>query len=169
MEGDFFLFKFSYIEDFKLVWNFSPFLLNEKPFIFTKWSSNFWPIKENIAKILIWIKMSNFPLCSCNDKGSSKIASKVGVPLPINSLTINQSWITFVRVYEKISPSSLLSDEISLSINGSIWKQSICYDCKPKACLNYNTLFYDHPHVLWTNKSNLKLVDTPKAIYLGLR
>lgn len=144
MEGDFFLFKFLCSEDYNMVWNCGPYYLNDKPFILKKWSKDFHPIKKNFVEIPIWVKFPNLPLCCWNDTSFSKIASKVGIPLTVDSLMANKSCITFARVCVQISPSSLLPNEVSLNLDGTIWKQGVVYDWKPSACLNCNTFCHDH-------------------------
>lgn len=51
----------------------------------------------------------------------------------------------------QISPSSHLPDKITLNLNGSLWKQAIAYDWKPKACIDCNTFSHESsscPHNL---------------------
>lgn len=122
MEGDFFLFKISCADDYELVWNFGPCFLNDKLFFLKKWLQDFRSVKEKFSEILSWIKFPNLSLCCWNEKGFSKIANKVGIPLTVGSLTASKSRITFTRVCVQISPSSPLPDEISLNLNGTKWK-----------------------------------------------
>lgn len=143
MEGDFFLFKFSCAEDFDPLWNNVMYFLNDKLFIFKKWSRYMKPMKENFKEISLSIKFPNLCLCYWHENGFSKITRKVRIPLAIYVVTMSKSFITFSRVCVQISPSFTLLEEITLNLNGSPYKQQVSYDWKPKACLTCHTFSHD--------------------------
>lgn len=145
-EGDFFLFKFSCKEDYNTVWNSGHCFLNGRPFIFKKWSKDFRPVKEEFSEIPIWVKFPNFPLCCWNELGISKVASKIGVPLAVDSLTAAKSRISFARVCVQVSPSSSFPDFITLDLDGMEFQQPVIYDWKPVVCKTCNTFSHNFTH-----------------------
>lgn len=70
-----------------MVNNHNPYFLNGRSFLFQKWSLDFHPTKENVKEILVWIKLSKFPLCGWNQVGISIVASRIEVPMVVDSLT----------------------------------------------------------------------------------
>lgn len=47
----FFLFKFSLVEDFDMVWSKGAWFFHGKPFIVQKWTKNFNPTRENFSSV----------------------------------------------------------------------------------------------------------------------
>lgn len=126
-----------------MVWDGGPCFLNGRPFVFQKWSWDFRPSKEAITEIPIWIKLRNFPLCCWNETGLSKVASWVGVPLAVDSLTAAKARITFARICVQISTSSKLPDSVPINLNGKKFIQPIIYDWKPTVCSSCNSFSHD--------------------------
>lgn len=143
LEGDFFLFKFSWKEDYDMINDHGPCFLNARPFRFQKWSYDFIPSKEDVRKIPLWVKFLNFPLCCWNEVGISKVASRIGVPLEVDSLTMAKAYISFARVYVQVTSDSTLSDSILINLNINKFDQAIIYGWKPSVCSNYKTFSHD--------------------------
>lgn len=85
---------------------------------------------------------------------------KKGFPKSQVKSVVLLRWIRWLRTMHalplpescvQISPSSHLPDKITLNLNGSLWKQAIAYDWKPKACIDCNTFSHESsscPHNL---------------------
>lgn len=143
LEKDFFLFKFSCKEDYDKVWDNGPCFLNGKSFLFQKWQCDFRPTKANFSEISLWIKLPNFPLCCWNPAGISKVASRVGIPLAVDSLTASKARLTFARVCVQVNTSSPLPDTIPINLNGLEFDQEVLYDWKPSFCNSCSSFSHD--------------------------
>ncbi|XP_020673089.1 uncharacterized protein LOC110092762, partial [Dendrobium catenatum] len=148
----FFLIKFSSQEDYDAVWSGGPWFLLEKPFILQKWSPKFKPKRDENASIPIWIKIVDFPLALWTPTGISKIASYIGIPLSVDSLTAKRSRLTFARVCVLISKDSPLPEEIPLEIDGEDLNLRVVYDWKPTPCEGCRSLV--HPYSLCLKNPN---------------
>lgn len=100
-----------------------PYFLNERPFLFHKWSQDFGPAKEIVKEILLWIKFSKFLFCCWNEVGISKA-------LIVDSLTVAKTHITFVRVCVQITHETILPNSIPINLNSLKFEQAIVYDWK---------------------------------------
>ncbi|XP_020703304.1 uncharacterized protein LOC110114692 [Dendrobium catenatum] len=148
----FFLIKFASQEDYDAVWSGGPWFLLGKPFILQKWSPKFKPKRDENASIPIWIKIVGFPLALWTPTGISKIASYVGIPLSVDSLTAKRSRLTFARVCVLISKESALPEEIPLEIEGEDLTLKVVYDWKPSPCEGCGSLV--HPFSLCPKNPN---------------
>ncbi|XP_020672933.2 uncharacterized protein LOC110092635 [Dendrobium catenatum] len=86
----FFLLKFSALEDLEMVWNGGPWFFLGKPFILQRWSPKFKPVRDESSSIPLWIKIMDLPLALWTPLGISRIASFIGVPISVDTLTANR-------------------------------------------------------------------------------
>ncbi|PKU78977.1 RNA exonuclease 1 [Dendrobium catenatum] len=148
----FFLLKFTSSEDLESVLSGGPWFLLGKPFILQRWSPKFKPKRDEASPIPIWIKIVDFPLALWTPTGISRIASYIGIPISVDSLTANRSRLTFARVCVLISKDSVLHDEIPLEIDGEDMVLNVLYDWKPDRCEGCGSLI--HPFSLCPNNPN---------------
>ncbi|XP_028555324.1 uncharacterized protein LOC110094857 [Dendrobium catenatum] len=99
------------IKDLEIVWNGGPWFLLGKPFILQRWSLKFKPVRDENATIPIWIKTMDLPLALWTPLGISRIASFIGVPISVDTLTANHTRLTFSR-----SPAVLPNSTKDLSL-----------------------------------------------------
>ncbi|KAI0497454.1 hypothetical protein KFK09_020681 [Dendrobium nobile] len=158
MADGFFLLKFTSAEDMEYVFSGGPWFLLGKAFILQKWNPKFKPIRDESALIPIWIKILDLPLALWTPAGISKIASFVGIPLSVDSLTAKRTRLTFARVCIHISKDSKLPDEIPLDLDGEDMTLKVVYDWKPTPCEGCGSLF--HPFSLCPSNPNPKPAQT---------
>ncbi|KAI0510920.1 hypothetical protein KFK09_011531 [Dendrobium nobile] len=144
MADGFFLIKFSNQEDFDLVWSGGPWFLLGKPFIIQKWSPKFQPKRDELSAIPLWIKIVDLPLALWTPKGISTIASYIGIPISVDSLTAKRARLTFARVCVSISKDSVLPDEIPINIEGEDIQLKVIYDWKPSRCEGCGSLVHSY-------------------------
>ncbi|PKU81814.1 RNA exonuclease 1 [Dendrobium catenatum] len=159
----FFLIKFSNQEDFDLVWSGGPWFMLGKPFILQKWSPKFQPKRDELSSIPLWIKIVDLPLALWTPKGISTIASYIGNPLSVDSLTAKRARLTYARVCVSITKDSTLPDEIPINIEGEDIMLKVIYDWKPSRCEGCGSLVHNYA----TCKSNPNpvqvVIPPPKA------
>ncbi|KAI0500184.1 hypothetical protein KFK09_018393 [Dendrobium nobile] len=139
----------------KKVWNLKgPWFILGKPFILQRWSPKFQPVRDESAFIPIWIKIINLPLALWTPAGISRIASYVGIPISVDTLTANRTRLTFARVCVQINKSSPLPEVIPIEIDGDDIDLKVVYDWKPSPCEGCSSLF--HPFSLCSSNPNPK-------------
>ncbi|GJV50025.1 zinc knuckle CX2CX4HX4C containing protein [Tanacetum coccineum] len=101
--------------------------------------------KVDHVLIPLWIKMCNVPLEAWTTKGISALASRVGKPMVMDSVTASMckmgiGRIGFARVLVEVSSNKALPDEIDVVYKNGL-KEEICrklvkvvYDWKPLVC-----------------------------------
>ncbi|XP_028552220.1 uncharacterized protein DDB_G0280205-like [Dendrobium catenatum] len=146
LNDGFFLFKFSSPEDYQLAWSGGPWFFFGRPFILQKWTPKFKPQRDEFSSIPIWIKIVDLPLAVWNPAGISKIASFVGHPLAVDSLTARKTRLTFARVCVLVSCKSSFPDEIPVSLDGDDVSLKVLYDWKPTPCSGCGSIV--HPSTL---------------------
>ncbi|KAI0531384.1 hypothetical protein KFK09_000938 [Dendrobium nobile] len=165
LADDFFLLKFTAVEDYDLVWSGGPWFLLGRPFILQRWNPKFQPRRDESASIPLWIKVLNLPLALWTPAGISKIASFVGEPLYVDTLTAKRTRLTFARICVKVDKDSELPEIIPLEIDGVDLNLTVVYDWKPSKCEGCGSLV--HNFALCPKNPNPKPTLPPKAVFRG--
>ncbi|KAI0529431.1 hypothetical protein KFK09_001980 [Dendrobium nobile] len=76
--------------------------------------------------------------------GISTIASYIGNPLSVDSLTAKRARLTYARVCVAISKESSLPDEIPINIEGEDIMLKVIYDWKPSRCEGCGSLVHSY-------------------------
>ncbi|PKU59626.1 uncharacterized protein LOC110106371 [Dendrobium catenatum] len=161
MADGFFLLKFTTSEDLEAILSGGPWFLLGKPFILQRWSPKFKPKRDEASPIPIWIKIVDFPLALWTPTGISRIASYIGVPISVDSLTANRTRLTFARVCVLITKDSILHEEIPIEIDGEDLVLPVIYDWKPERCEGCASLI--HPFSLCPKNPNLQTILPPQS------
>ncbi|PKU78722.1 Uncharacterized protein MA16_Dca000065 [Dendrobium catenatum] len=117
-----------------MVWSKGAWFFHGKPFIVQKWTKKFNHTRENFSSVPVWVRIHKLPLVCWNSEGISKIASKVGIPIAVDSLTAAKTRLTYARVCIQVSTSSTFPESVAVSIEGEIFKLQIQYEWKPVPC-----------------------------------
>ncbi|XP_020687490.1 uncharacterized protein LOC110103218 [Dendrobium catenatum] len=163
LADDFFLLKFTSSEDFDMIWSGGPWFLLGKPFFLQKWNPKFQPKRDEAASIPLWIKILNLPLALWTPSGISKIASYIGIPLYVDSLTAKRTRLTFARVCVQVDKNSVLPDDIPLEIDGDDLVLKVVYDWKPSKCDGCGSII--HPYALCPSNPSPKPSLPPKPAF----
>ncbi|KAL0917332.1 hypothetical protein M5K25_012387 [Dendrobium thyrsiflorum] len=75
-------------------------------------------------------------------EGISKIASLIGIPLSVDSLTAEQIQLTFTRVCVLITKDSRLPEQVNIYIAGNIIPIKVAYDWKPTPCQSCGSIVH---------------------------
>ncbi|PKU69167.1 RNA exonuclease 1 [Dendrobium catenatum] len=167
LADDFFLLKFTAVEDYDMVWSGGPWFLLRRPFILQRWNPKFQPTRDETTSIPLWIKVLNLPLTLWTPSGISKIASFVGESLYVDMLNAKRTILTFARILVKVNQNSILLEEILLKIDGVDLNLTVVYDWKSSKCEGCESLV--HPFALCPKNPAPKLSLPPKPILRGSR
>ncbi|GJU00696.1 ribonuclease H-like domain-containing protein [Tanacetum coccineum] len=98
-----------------------PWLIRKSPIIIKKWSMDTRLLKEELTRILIWVKLHDVPIQVFEEDGISLIATFIGKPVMLDSYTssmCNESWggSSFARCLIKINSEADLVDVVTIGI-----------------------------------------------------
>ncbi|XP_024978939.1 uncharacterized protein LOC112516149 [Cynara cardunculus var. scolymus] len=154
-----FLFKFSSTDGIQKVIDNGPWTLKNVPIFIQNWRPGL-NLNSNLHdKIPLWVRIHDIPYDAWNDEGLSHIASKIGIPLAMDSWTANMckyaagksafarvllevpvrdSWIEEVKVRIP-DPDTLSMTMYALRVEYE-WKHPMCTECHifghSTSCLN---------------------------------
>nr|GEV03398.1 hypothetical protein [Tanacetum cinerariifolium] len=95
LHEEFFLFQFNTREGTKSVLENGPWLIRRVPLLLNEWTTNTILKKDEIKRVLVWVKMHHVPIVAYSETGLSLISTQIGKPLMLDSYTSNMclnSW-----------------------------------------------------------------------------
>ncbi|PWA70936.1 hypothetical protein CTI12_AA260310 [Artemisia annua] len=115
-KGIFFM-KFHNSNGMEYVLNNGPWMVNNKPFVVQKWDINMNLDKTEPATLPVWIKLGNLPLEAWTTTGISALASRVGTPMIMDTVTASMckmgvGRIGYARVLVEVSAEKDLPNMI---------------------------------------------------------
>ncbi|XP_044491492.1 uncharacterized protein LOC123215458 [Mangifera indica] len=106
-----------------------------QPFLVRKWTTNLPMLINDVKKVAIWVRMYGIPLKFWTPKGLSYIASAIGNPLYVDSITEEGTRLDYARICIEIKVDSECPDSICLSLlNGECMVINVEYSWKPIKC-----------------------------------
>ncbi|XP_039009388.1 uncharacterized protein LOC120137798 [Hibiscus syriacus] len=115
-----------------------PWHIINKPLILRKWKPNLRRLNFDLSKIPVWVKLFNVPLELYSRSGLSYIASAIGVPLSMDSITASKSRLEYAKVCVEIGVNDelpkfidvVLRDGQATSVSVDVpWIPSCCRKC----------------------------------------
>ncbi|KAK8555748.1 hypothetical protein V6N13_069830 [Hibiscus sabdariffa] len=134
-----FMMQFASVESRDWVLTNGPWHFQNKPTILRKWQPNLQSLEFNMDMIPVWVHLRSIPLELFNNSGLSYIASAIGVPFYMDSITANRSRLEYAKVCVKVHASHKipraipveLHDGFLVSIGVDIpWMPARCFFCK---------------------------------------
>lgn len=130
-----FIFKFHDESNRNAVLEGGPWHVAGQPIFLKKWSPNLNMAKEGFKKIPMWIKIYGIPLEFWSSKGLSMVASAIGKPLYMDTITEKCERLEFAKICVEIESSSTFPDRVELELpNGDLIDVIIEYAWKPITC-----------------------------------
>ncbi|KAK8665814.1 hypothetical protein V6N13_005972 [Hibiscus sabdariffa] len=134
-----YVFIFSSVDARDWVLENGPWHIQNKPLILRKWEPNMSKLDFDLVCMLVWVQLYNVPLELYNKIGLSYIASALGVPLYMDSVTANRERLEYAKVCVEIGACSVLPKFIDVLLrDGRIhhvrvvvpWLLPSCSKCK---------------------------------------
>nr|GEV18797.1 zinc knuckle CX2CX4HX4C [Tanacetum cinerariifolium] len=131
----FFFFKFDSRVGLEAVLEGGPWLIRKSPIILKKWSMDTRLLKEELTRILIWVKLHDVPIQVFEEDGISLIATFIGKLVMLDSYTssmCNKSWdrSSFALCLIKVNSKADLIDVVTIGISSlsrdDFIKETIC-------------------------------------------
>ncbi|GKD19124.1 zinc knuckle CX2CX4HX4C containing protein [Tanacetum coccineum] len=117
----FFFFKFDSRAGLEAVLEGGPWLIRKSLIILKKWSMDTRLLKEELTRILIWVKLHDVPIQVFEEDGISLIAMFIGKHVMLDSYTssmCNDSWgrSSFARCLIKVNSEADLVDVVTIGV-----------------------------------------------------
>ncbi|XP_022014946.1 uncharacterized protein LOC110914467 [Helianthus annuus] len=150
----FFFFKFKTKEGMDQMLEDGPWMIRNVPIILKEWSASIKLEKEDLKAIPVWVKMHDVPLAAVTEDGLSLLASKIGVPIMLDSYTATmcaESWgrSSYARALIEVQAGVELRKSVTVAIpsmDGSGYSKvevKIDYDWEPLRCPSYCVFGHD--------------------------
>ena len=134
-ENGLYYFRFRDPEARNWVMDAGPWHLAGRPFILRTWKPGMDMLDIQLSTIPIWVKFYNIPLEYWTSTSHGHIASTVGISLHMDSLTENQTKLSFARICVEVGADCEFPKSISLDKgNGKYSTIRIEYPWAPKCC-----------------------------------
>ena len=105
------------------------------------WQPNMQFSKDDLAKLLIWVKLQNVPLEYWITKGLSYIASAIGIPIHADLTILMFKRLNYATICIEIDASKMLITEFDLLCpNGMLIAILVEYGWLPSKCSGYNVI-----------------------------
>jgi hypothetical protein len=119
--------------------------------------------EDDLARVLVWVRLYNVPLEYWTIKGLSCVASAIGVPLHADHTTLLRKRLNYARVCIEIDASKMLVKEYDLRCpNGLFITVSANYEWIPSKCSNCNVFGHTTSICATNNIDKLKVVEEGK-------
>ena len=104
-DNGFFLFTFDSVDRATNVLERAPWHMANRPLVLKRWHPNMQFLKDDLDRVLVWVKLYNVPLEYWTVKGLSCVASAIGVPLHTDLTTLLRKRLSYARVCVEIEAS----------------------------------------------------------------
>ncbi|GJR05392.1 putative reverse transcriptase domain-containing protein [Tanacetum coccineum] len=153
-DDGFFYFKFESIKGMEQVLEQGPWLIRNSPLILNKWSVNMSLSKDDVKKVLVWVKMLKLPIVAYTKDGLSRITSQIGRPIMVDSFTsemCDATWgrMGYARALIEISVDKALKQEVVMVVRiedgagHTLERIKLEYEWKPPLCLECHVFGHD--------------------------
>ncbi|XP_019267285.1 PREDICTED: uncharacterized protein LOC109244618 [Nicotiana attenuata] len=132
---DYFIIRFSSIEERDQVLYSGPHTINNRPIIMKAWSEEFNLHDEVLKTIPLWVKLPNLPINWWSMTALSKIGSALGNPICADECTTGAVRISYARLLVEMDITKPLARQVKLQDpKGKEMMQEVEYDWEPKYC-----------------------------------
>ncbi|GJT08314.1 RNA-directed DNA polymerase, eukaryota, reverse transcriptase zinc-binding domain protein [Tanacetum coccineum] len=149
-----YMFKFKDDKGMNTILEKGPWMVKGKPLFVQKWSPEIGMTKVEPKKLPVWVKIIHVPLEAWSVKGISVLASGLGTPIVMDSMTASMCHrgignLSYARVLVEMDATKELKNEIEIqyvdknkNVKGSK-KVQVVYDWKPPSCSHCKVFGHD--------------------------
>ncbi|KAK8549624.1 hypothetical protein V6N13_073407 [Hibiscus sabdariffa] len=112
-----------------------PWHIQNKPLILRKWEPNLRRLDLDLKKIPVWVQLYNVPLELFSRRGLSYIASAIGVPLYMDTITASKGKLEFAKVCIEIEVGARFPKVIHVQLrDGTVVSVTVHIPWSPHSC-----------------------------------
>ncbi|XP_019267318.1 PREDICTED: uncharacterized protein LOC109244650 [Nicotiana attenuata] len=142
---DYFIIRFSSIEERDQVLYSGPHTINNRPIIMKAWSEEFNLHDEVLKTIPLWVKLPNLPVNWWSMTALSKIESALGNPIYADECMTGAVRISYARLLVEMDITKPLPGQVKLQDpKGKEMMQVVEYDWEPKYCSKCLKIGHDY-------------------------
>nr|GFB13265.1 hypothetical protein [Tanacetum cinerariifolium] len=93
-----FFFKFTSLTGLEQVLEKGPWMICYQPLILTKWKPNLIVSKDDVTKVLLWVKVYKVPVVAYTADGLSLVAYQIGKPIMLDAFTSSICGVAWGRI-----------------------------------------------------------------------
>ncbi|KAK8690328.1 hypothetical protein V6N13_089021 [Hibiscus sabdariffa] len=139
-----------------------PWHIQHKALVLRKWEPNLPKLEFDLVRMPIWVHLFNVPLELYSQQGLSYIASVVGNPLYMDSITANKERLAFAKVCVEIKTGDPIPEVVNVLMqDGSIIEVRVMVPWLPPCCSKCKV--YGHSDKTCTKGLSKPLVKVWKA------
>ncbi|PWA91347.1 DUF4283 domain-containing protein [Artemisia annua] len=150
-----FVFKFSDEQGLNTVIENGVWIVNNKAMVIQRWDASVDLNKVELDVLPIWVKFVNLPLEAWTAKGLSAIASRLGKPVMMDSMTTKMcsqgvGRLGYARVLVEVDAKKGIPDHVDIMYCDKMGKQTavkkvkVEYDWKPHVCVLCKVFGHNH-------------------------
>ncbi|KAL0378725.1 UNVERIFIED_CONTAM: hypothetical protein Sradi_3178000 [Sesamum radiatum] len=133
------VFKFATEEDMQRIVTGGPYLVFGRQLMLKSITACFGFQEDDISLTPVWGTLPSLLLECWNPNALSKIGSRLGNPVAMDSLTMNIERISYARILVEVDASKELVDRVEFILpDGTARKQPVRYEFTPKFCTTCN-------------------------------
>lgn len=89
---------------------------DDKPIVVVPWSSDLEFDKGEVSSVQVWVQFLGLPMKYWNTKVLSKLASQLGFPLEMDTLTKQRKWGAFARMLIQMGLQEILNKFFTIDL-----------------------------------------------------
>ncbi|KAK4402845.1 hypothetical protein Sango_1025200 [Sesamum angolense] len=134
-----FVFRFARDDDRQRILAGGPYFVYDRPLLLKAMPDCFEFKEDDISLTPVWAILPSLPLECWYPNALGKIGSRLGTPIPMDSLTMRMERVSYARILVEVDASKTLVDHVEFKLpNGVARTQSVVYEYTPKFCTECN-------------------------------
>ncbi|KAK4439076.1 hypothetical protein Salat_0242400 [Sesamum alatum] len=138
-DNEWLVFRFAKDEDRQRILAGGLYFVYGRPLLLKAMPDCFAFKEDDISLTPVWAILPSLPLECWHPNALSKIGSRLGTPIAMDSLTTKMERVSYALILLEVDASKALVDQVEFMLpNGVIRKQPVIYEFTPKFCTKLN-------------------------------
>ncbi|KAJ1379762.1 Zinc finger, CCHC-type [Sesbania bispinosa] len=115
LENDYFLLRFSNVDDLNYVFENGPWMIMDHYLVVQKWHPEFFPFEDSMQRVAVWVRVPGLPVEYYDSKILRRIGNSLGRRLKIDSNTLRQRANEIEELCTERAKFARLCNEVNLT------------------------------------------------------